>query len=80
MNRVGETKNTVERPIAKPNNPLPLAFSPSRRSEMNTKRRGEGPTTNERAYFYRKGSNGSSPVYDFVITTEGGDTQSRTNN
>ena len=55
-----------DRPIAKPDFPLPMVFTPAKMSELSTK-----PQTRERAYFYRKETGEtSSPVYGFVITTE----------
>jgi hypothetical protein len=62
----------IERPIAKPDYPLPALFSPGKRSELPTRReRKDGSAEMERAHFYRKQtSNLGSPVYGFVITTD----------
>jgi hypothetical protein len=60
-----------EKPIEKPDHPLPGVFSASRLSEMPTRRRG---SVKERAHFYRKQTTESgSPVYGFYITTETGE-------
>ena len=61
----------MEKPIEKPDHPLPAVFCPSRRSEMPTRRRS---SVKERAHFYRKQSTDSgAPVYGFYITTETGE-------
>ena len=62
-----------EWPIAKPCLPLPMIFSPSKRSEQPTQRRPEnGAATLERAHFYRQRSTESgAPVYGFYIATDG---------
>jgi hypothetical protein len=63
-----------DRPIAKPDYPLPALFTPSKRSELPTRRRQhDSSATVERAHFYKKRTSQSgSPIYDFFITT--GDT------
>jgi hypothetical protein len=60
-----------ERPIAKPDYPLPALFTPSKRAELPTRRRQQDSgVTLERAHFYKKRTSQSgSPVYDFFITT-----------
>ena len=61
----------IEKPIEKPEYPLPAVFCPSRRSEMPTRRRG---AIKERAHFYCKQTTDSgTPVYGFYITTETGE-------
>lgn len=62
-----------EKPIAKPDYPLPAQFSTRKRSELSTKRgqNKNGTSSMERAHFYRKRTNESgSPVYGFFITTD----------
>jgi hypothetical protein len=59
-----------DRPITKPSFPLPMAFNPSKRSELATrpqsKPNGAAP---QRAHFYRKQTTESgAPVYGFYIT------------
>jgi len=62
---------SLEKPIEKPDHPLPSVFFPSRRSEMPTRRR---DSVKERARFYRKQTTDSgAPVYGFYITTETGE-------
>jgi hypothetical protein len=62
---------TNEKPIAKPDFPLPLVFSPSKMAEMPTKRRWESEPATERAHFYLKGVDEEGrPTYGFVITRE----------
>lgn len=62
-----------ERPIAKPDYPLPALFSTTKRSELATRRgreKNESPKV-ERAHFYRKQTSESgSPVYGFFITDD----------
>jgi hypothetical protein len=64
----------IDRPIAKPDYPLPALFTPSKRSELPTRgRQQDSSAILERAHFYKKRTSQSgSPIYDFVITT--GDT------
>jgi hypothetical protein len=59
-----------ERPIAKPDFPLPMAFYPSKRSELPTRRQTDTSVARkQQAHFYRKERTDSgSPVYDFFIT------------
>jgi len=59
-----------DRPITKPNFPLPMAFSPSKRSELATRPRpNAGFAATQRAHFYRKQTTESgTPVYGFYIT------------
>jgi hypothetical protein len=64
-------KANIEKPIEKPNYPLPAVFCPSRRSETPTLRRS---SVKERAHFYRKQTTKSGdPVYGFYVTTETGE-------
>ncbi len=69
----GKRSHAIERdkPIAKPDYPLPALFTPSKRSELPTRRRQQdSSSTLERAHFYKKRTSQSgSPVYDFIITT-----------
>jgi hypothetical protein len=69
----GKRSHAVERdrPIAKPDYPLPALFTPSKRSELPTRRRQQdNSSTLERAHFYKKRtSQYGSPVYDFFITS-----------
>jgi hypothetical protein len=64
----------VERPIEKPEQPLPVIYRPSELAEQPTKRRHEQGRVNERAHFFVKefDENGR-PVYGFVITREPAD-------
>ena len=66
------TRIDIERPIARPEFPLPVIFDPSKLSELPTKREAEsGEMRPERAHFYRKRvTESGSPVYGFFITTE----------
>jgi len=61
-----------DRPIAKPDYPLPAVFSPREISELPT--RAQNPKRAdelERAHFYRKRTKElRSPVYGFFITKE----------
>ena len=60
-----------ERPIAKPDFPLPGIFDPSKRSEMPTRPQTESSTVRERAHFFLKDyDKDGRPTYGFVITTE----------
>jgi len=61
-------------PIRKPSFPLPLAFSPRKRSQSSIHKKNEESAVKERAYFYRKDvTESGAPVYGFVITAEGPD-------
>jgi hypothetical protein len=61
-----------DRPIAKPDYPLPALFSPSELTKLPT--RAQNPKSRdelEKAHFYRKRTNEyGSPVYGFFITKE----------
>ena len=72
MNGRSNERNETERPIAKPDYPLPTSFCPSKRSELSTKREQKNSgRILERAHFYRQRSNDSGArVYGFYITTE----------
>ena len=60
MDGKGNNRNSAEKPIKKPDYPLPAIFCPSRRKE--------------RARFYRGRSNESnSPVYGLNILTKTGE-------
>ena len=66
-----------ERPIAKPTSPLPMVFSPSKRSEWSTKRKTDSETR-ERAHFYVKHfDDDGRPTYGFFITHESPDRDTR---
>ena len=66
-----------ERPIAKPDFPLPVIFEPSKRSEMPTRPQTESPAVRERAHFFLKDfDKNGRPTYGFVITTEPADQRS----
>jgi hypothetical protein len=68
-----QSQRNTERPIAKPNSPLPLVFSPSKRSEWSTKRQ-KDPVAAERAHFYVKHfDDDGRPTYGFFITHESPD-------
>ena len=59
-----------DRPIAKPDFPLPSVFFPGKRSELPTRRNGK-EVSRERAFFYKKPSDKNGPpVYGFYITDE----------
>jgi len=63
--------NHIDRPIAKPDFPLPTIFFPSKRSELPTRQRNRKNASRERAFFYKKPSNENGPsVYGFYITDE----------
>lgn len=65
---------TTERPIAKPDFPLPSIFCPSKLSERPTRRRNEPQPINERAHFFVKDMDENGrPTYGFVITAESAD-------
>ena len=76
--RVQNVEN--DRPITKPSFPLPIDFSPSKRSELATRRKSNAPSGgSQQAHFYRKRTTDSgTPVYDFFIT-EGPDQDLRKN-
>ena len=60
-----------DRPIAKPDFPLPLIFFPSMLAELPTRPRNGKKVTRERAFFYKKPSDKNGPpVYGFYITDE----------
>lgn len=61
-----------DRPIAKPDYPLPALFSPSKLTELPTRTKNPKPSGElERAHFYRKRTHEfDSPVYGFFITKE----------
>ena len=65
-----------EKPITKPDYPLPALFSARKRAELPTKRGQRNSTSKmERAHFYRKRTTESgSPVYGFYITSEHAET------
>lgn len=64
-------KGTFDRPVAKPDLPLPKIFEPSSIGTLPTRRRAGDSLKNQRAHFYRKDfTDTGSPVYDFYITTE----------
>ena len=64
----------TERPIAKPEFPLPMIFSPAKRSEMPTRRQTASHISHERAHFYLKDfDENGRPTYGFFITTEPAD-------
>jgi hypothetical protein len=69
-----------DRPIARPDFPLPALFSPSKRSELPTRRRQQDTSRKrERAHFYRKRtSQDGSPVYGFYITSDTSGRDART--
>lgn len=73
MNGKRNQRIETERPITKPDYPLPTLFCPTKRSELPTKREPKNSDTmRERAHFYRKRSNGSgAPIYGFYITNDG---------
>jgi len=73
MERERSQSMETERPIAKPDYPLPALFSPSKRAELPTKREAKHrDTTFERAHFYRKQwTESGAPVYGFYISREG---------
>ncbi len=70
------TRVERERPIAKPNFPLPTDFNPNPRRGAAAKRgaaattvQGGSPLQDQRAHFYRKQTTESGfPVYGFYIT------------
>ena len=61
----------IDKPIAKPDYPLPALFTPSKLAELPTRRRQQDTSsTSERAHFYKKRTSQTGPpVYDFYITT-----------
>ena len=61
-----------DRPIAKPNEPLPSLFTPSELSELPTRyQRKKRGSAIERAHFYKKRtSHSGSPIYSFYITRD----------
>jgi hypothetical protein len=72
----GKQQRRIEndRPIAKPNVPLPTIFNRGVKSESPTLKRQP-----ERAYFYRKQSDRSgASTYGFFITTEPVERETRT--
>ena len=71
MNR----NNTGERPIAKPDFPLPRVFNPSKISTADTLR--SPKVAHERArFFVKQVDENGRPTYDFVITSEPADRES----
>ena len=64
------TKNfrtDVERPIAKPNFPLPVIFRSGMHAEMPTRKR----RPSQKAHFFRrKTKEAKAPFYDFYITED----------
>jgi hypothetical protein len=55
----------IEKPIAKPDFPLPVIFSPRVGAEMPTRKR------SQKAHFYRRRTTESgTPVYDFFISDD----------
>jgi hypothetical protein len=61
-------------PISKPDFPLPLVFSPGKKSQSSVRENNEGSGLKERAYFYRKEvTESGAPVYGFVIKSEKAD-------
>ena len=71
MNR----NNTGERPIAKPDFPLPRVFNPSKMSTADTLR--SRKAVNERArFFVKQVDENGRPTYGFVITPEPADQES----
>jgi hypothetical protein len=59
-------KVEVEKPIAKPNFPLPVIFSSGMLTKMPTRKRSV-----QKAHFYRRRTTESgAPIYDFYISDE----------
>jgi hypothetical protein len=63
-------KSENDRPIKKPDFPLPMIFNPSKQSELETRpQRNSQTPLNQRAHFYRKRTSESgAPVYGFYIS------------
>jgi hypothetical protein len=61
-----------DRPIAKPELPLPALFTPSKMSELPTRQQSRSrDAAMERAHFYKKRTSRSgSPIYSFYITRD----------
>jgi hypothetical protein len=59
-------KLDVEKPIAKPNFPLPVIFSSGMHAEMPTRRRSK-----QKAHFFRRRvTDSGTPVYGFYISDD----------
>ncbi|MEO6334595.1 MAG: hypothetical protein ABIO91_06380 [Pyrinomonadaceae bacterium] len=59
-----------DKPIAKPNFPLPMAFNPSKRSELATQPQpGLRSNRGQKAHFYRQRTTDSgAPIYGFYLS------------
>jgi hypothetical protein len=66
MDGKSNMKLEMEKPIAKPNFPLPIIFRSGMYAEMPTRRRSV-----QKAHFYRRQTTESgTPVYDFYISDD----------